>query len=253
MIALLSDVHANLEALRAVMEDVDRRNIKSIFFLGDIVGYGPNPLEVLDYLNKFKFCLLGNHDEAALKGPPKNFNPRAQQSTIWTRKQIDPESLPHKATTNKTEYERRKKNWQFLESLQPLRALGSLLFVHDYPAAPGSWKYVRKSEDAVAGLAKHPERRAIFIGHTHVAGIFTEAGRYGQPKLEHHYGFTERMVINVGSVGQPRDRDPRASYLILDEGFTFVRVAYDIEKTVAKIKAIDDLDDQLGERLREGK
>src|ERR1019366_8103908 len=93
MIAILSDVHANLEALTAVYDDLTRRDIKRVFFLGDIVGYGPNPAEVLNFIKHFEFCLLGNHDEACLKGPTKGFNPSAAKSAWWTRRQICPDEI----------------------------------------------------------------------------------------------------------------------------------------------------------------
>ena len=86
MIAILSDVHANLEALQAVYEDLKQRGCKRVFFLGDIVGYGPNPAEVLDFIQHFEFCLLGNHDEAALRGPLRKFNKIAQAHRLSTAK-----------------------------------------------------------------------------------------------------------------------------------------------------------------------
>jgi predicted phosphodiesterase len=251
MIALLSDVHANLEALRAVFQDLRQRNVQRLFFLGDMIGYGPNPVEVLEFMKHFEFCLLGNHDEAVLKGPPPTFNKYASRAASWTRKLINPGDLSMKML-RPGENKRREEQWQFLLSLKPMRRLGEMMFVHDTPAAPGSTKYVRNMKDVRDALNAHPEVRVFFIGHSHIPGIFTDKGMI-VPEPGKKYTFDGRMVVNIGSVGQPRDKDNRASYVVLlPDGFRFFRVPYEIERTMAKIRAEPELDEILAQRLVKG-
>lgn len=251
MIAILSDVHANLEALTAVYRDLQQRGIRRTFFLGDIVGYGPNPVEVLEFIKQFEFCLLGNHDEAALQGPGKNFNPMAARAALWTRKQICPDELTA-GFFRPALMQQRREQWDYLMRLKPMRTLGDILFVHDTPAAPGSWKYVRTQADAEAGFKAHPAMRAFFFGHSHVPGVWTPE-RFLAAEPGRKFDFSERVMVNVGSVGQPRDKDPRACYVILDtDGFRFIRIPYDVARTQEKIRAIPELDPALAERLAKG-
>ncbi|MCX7806296.1 MAG: metallophosphatase family protein, partial [Planctomycetota bacterium] len=251
MIALLADVHANLEALRAVFDDLRRRDIRRIFFLGDMVGYGPNPVETLEFMKHFEFCLLGNHDEAVLKGPPKSFNRYAARAALWTRRLISPDEMGIKALLP-GEHARRAEHWRFLSSLRPARTLGEMMFVHDTPADPGSARYIRNLADVAEAFAARPKERIFFVGHSHVPGIFTENGVI-VPEPGKKYTFDGRMIVNVGSVGQPRDRDIRACYVVLfPDGFRFHRVPYDIETTMRKIRAETELDDILAVRLAKG-
>ena len=251
MIAILSDVHANLEALTAVYKDLTQRGIQRIFFLGDIVGYGPNPSEVLDFIQHFEFCLLGNHDEACLKGPPKDFNAVATRAAWWTRRQVCPEEMTA-AFLRPGEYHKRQERWEYLLNLKPVRTMGDMMFVHDTPAQPGSWRYVRRREEADAGFAAHPTMRAFFFGHSHQPGVWTESD-YLAAEPGKKFEFSQRLMVNVGSVGQPRDKDPRACYVILEtDGFRFFRVPYDYVKTQEKIRACPDLDPVLADRLSQG-
>lgn len=251
MIAILSDVHANLEAMQAVFEDLKKRSCKRVFFLGDFVGYGPNPVEVLDYIKDFEFCLLGNHDEACLNGPLKTFNEMAQRSTWWTRSQICPEEMVG-SFFRPGALQKRQEQWNFLKSLKPVRMLGEMMFVHDYPAEPGCWEYVRKPSDAEKGFKVHPTVKAFFFGHSHVPGVWFEDGCVA-PEAGQRFDFKKRVMVNVGSVGQPRDKDPRACYVILEaDSFRFFRVPYDYTITQEKILANEDLDPFLAERLAKG-
>jgi len=251
MIAILSDVHANLEALQAVFQDIVSRGIKRVFFLGDIVGYGPNPVEVMEFIRHFEFCLLGNHDEAVLRGPPRNFNAAAQRATWWTREQLCPDEL-NAGFLRRAEYQRRKEYWEFLLKLKPVRVVGETMFVHDNPSRPGSWRYVRSQEEALKSFQAHAGMRAFFIGHSHIPGVWTEEGRVA-PEPGQKFDFRKRVLVNVGSVGQPRDKDPRACYVILEtDGFRFFRVPYDVEKTQRKIRGNPELDPFLAERLAKG-
>jgi len=249
MIAVLSDVHANLEALRAVIRDIGRRGVGRVVFLGDIIGYGPNPREVLDFLKNFEFCLMGNHDRAVLTGPPRYFNPIARRATDWTRKQIHPSELSFRFLRPR-EYRLRKQYWEFLLGLKPWRKVGEMFFAHDNPTRPGDDRYVRKIEEADAAFRAHPDVRLFFIGHSHIPALFMP-GRKEPVEFGRKYPFDERMIVNVGSVGQPRDKDPRACYVIVDDGVRFVRVEYDVKKTMAKIRG-KPLDPMLAERLAKG-
>jgi diadenosine tetraphosphatase ApaH/serine/threonine PP2A family protein phosphatase len=252
VIAVISDIHGNLEALMAVFEHLRQRQVKRIFFLGDLIGYGPDPGRVIDFLKHFEFCLLGNHDLAVLKGAPSYFNAPAQRAVAWTRSQVSPYELKFKALRN-AEYIRRLEAWKFLLSLRPARRLGELFFVHDTPAAPGSCGYVRRMTDAQKVFAADPKVRAFFIGHSHIPKVFTEEGM-ANPEYGRKYVFRNaRAIVNVGSVGQPRDKDPRACYVIIDEeGWRFFRVPYDVETTAGKIRAIKQLDSVLADRLAKG-
>jgi diadenosine tetraphosphatase ApaH/serine/threonine PP2A family protein phosphatase len=251
MIAILSDVHANLEALQAVYQDLVKRRIRRIFFLGDIIGYGPNPIEVLEFIKHFEFCLLGNHDEAVLLGPPKSFNTYAQRATWWTRSQLCPDELAA-AFLRPAEYRRREEYWEFLSKLKPVRLVGETMFVHDNPVRPGAWRYVRTREDADKGFRARPEIRAFFLGHSHQPVVWTEDERI-VPEPGQKFAFSQRVIVNVGSVGQPRDKDPRACYVVLEpDGFRFFRVPYDVARTQEKILANPELDPILAERLAKG-
>jgi predicted phosphodiesterase len=251
MIAILSDVHANLEALTAVWQDLTQRGIQRVFFLGDIVGYGPNPAEVLDFIKNFEFCLLGNHDEACLNGPSQRFNAAAAGSAWWTRKQICPSEIKG-VFLRPGEFQRRCAQWEYLLQLKPVRTVGEMFFVHDTPANPGSGNYVLSRAEADAGFKAHPQIRAFFFGHSHVPGVWTEKAYFGaEPGRK--FDFKQRVMVNVGSVGQPRDKDPRACYVILEpDGFRFFRVPYDLAKTQEKIRNIPEVDPKLAERLAKG-
>ena len=245
--AIISDIHSNFEAFEAVLKDIDGQNVDEIYCLGDLVGYGPNPIEVTDLVMKrVKVCLLGNHDQATLFDP-EGFNAGAEQAIYWTREQLE-NSGDVKAS----------KRWDFLGELPRQRREDDFLFVHGSPRNPLN-EYVfqedvydeKKMERLFAVIPKH-----CFQGHTHVPGVFTEAREFLVP---HDIDFTYTLgagktMINVGSVGQPRDRDPRACYVILEGNVvTFRRVEYDFEKTLSKIETIFDLDNYLGIRLRSGR
>lgn len=246
--ALISDIHSNLEALRAVLEDIRGQDIREIYCLGDIVGYGPNPRECLETVYAFTVCILGNHDQAALFDPD-GFNPVALRAIYWTREQLEAGS------GNQSAINRR---WDFLGELPRIRDEGDFLFVHGSPREPTN-EYVfpedvynqRKMQDLFGRIQQYS-----FQGHTHIPGVFTEAGEFISPE-ECDYCFDlndAKAMVNVGSVGQPRDSDPRACYAILDERtLSFRRVAYPLEDTIAKIYAEPYLDNMLGDRLREGR
>lgn len=258
MFAVISDIHSNIEALEVVLKDIEQRGIKTIYCLGDILGYGPNPKECLDLIiEKVENCVLGNHDYAVLY-EPTNFNLGAEQAAYWCREML--ESEPDEKL--------RSKRWQFLGSLSMRQTMNMELngvnaridFVHASPRRPIN-EYVFP-DDVFTSPAKlttlfEKVKHICFIGHTHLPGVFLDDPDFYTPdELGESYPIIpdEKAIINVGSVGQPRDRDSKASYVYVEgNDVKFVRVEYDFKKTSEKIYAIDKLDDFEGDRLFEGR
>jgi predicted phosphodiesterase len=246
--AILSDIHGNIEALEAVLADLASVGVDSVYCLGDIVGYGPNPRECIDRVISFDQSILGNHDQGALYDP-EGFSSGAERAIFWTRDQLEmPNGDPQQTA----------RRWQFLSELPRTVREGVYTFVHGSVRNPLS-EYVfpedthnpKKLERLFALIDRY-----AFQGHTHVPGIFTEDGRFLSPG-DVGGKFTmpnTKLMINVGSVGQPRDGDPRACYVLLsDNTVEFRRVPYPFEKTAEKIYSIAELDPFLGDRLKEGR
>lgn len=245
--ALISDVHSNLEALRVVLDDIRQQGIDEIYCLGDVIGYGPNPRECLDHVRQCRVAILGNHDQAAMFDPD-GFNPVALRAVYWTREQLEQGGTPAQINAR----------WDFLGELPRMHDEGSYLFVHGSVREPTN-EYVFP-EDVYNQRKMHALfdrlRLYSFQGHTHIPGVFTSSGEFLSPdEFNYCYRLTsEKTMVNVGSVGQPRDGDPRACYAILtDETVTFRRLEYPVEETIAKIYREPDLDNMLGDRLREGR
>jgi len=245
-LAIISDIHGNIEALSAVMEDIKAQGVDEIFCLGDVVGYGPNPRECIDVCRDFKLVLLGNHDNGALFDPD-GFSSGAERAIFWTRQQLEDTSIEGAA-----------ERWDFLAKLPRTHRVGDHLFVHGSPRSPLN-EYVfpedvynqRKIERIFGFIHQY-----CFQGHTHVPGVFTENCRFYSPtEIGNEFLLNEQKVmVNVGSVGQPRDGDPRSSYVTVDGNtLTFHRVQYDPTDTCAKIYSIEALDNFLGDRLLEGR
>ena len=249
--AVISDIHANLDALKTVLKDIDARGVEEIVCLGDIIGYGPDPCACLDLVAKrCKWALMGNHDFAVLY-EPTSFNTSAETSAFWTRRQFEVEK----------DSALRRKRWEYLGSLEIRhKALGGLC-VHASPRRPIN-EYIFP-DDVITAPTKMGQifdkfEERCFVGHTHVTGVFTsEPDFYPPAELEgqaYRFRDGEKCIINPGSVGQPRDRDPRASYAIVhDDRVEFVRIEYDVEAVVNKIKSNPELNDFLGLRLIEGR
>ncbi|MFV1965165.1 MAG: metallophosphoesterase [Pirellulaceae bacterium] len=247
--AIVSDIHGNLEALEAVLADAHDQGIEIVYCLGDIVGYGPNPRECVDHALDFAMCVLGNHDQGALFDP-EGFSSNAEQAIFWTRDQFESSAQGDGA--------KNRKRWQFLAELPRQIHEESLLFVHGSARSPLN-EYVFPEDvynprklGRIFGLI----HGSCFQGHTHVPGIFTEDGRFLHPAdIGNQYTIDGcKVMINVGSVGQPRDGNPMASYVTLDDDLVeFRRVSYAIDRTVEKIYGIPELDNFLGDRLREGR
>jgi predicted phosphodiesterase len=245
--AILSDIHGNLEALQTVLADVKEQACDQIICLGDIVGYGPNPKECIDLVKDFDACILGNHDLAALFDP-EGFSNAAEQAILWTRRQIE----------SGDDAQACYRRLEFLAHLPRTRREGGLMFVHGSVRNPIN-EYVfpediynrRKMEKLFSMVQK-----TCFQGHTHVPGVFTSGMSFLRPEeMDFRYRLSdEKVMVNVGSVGQPRDSDWRSCYVILEEPWiTFRRVEYEVDKTIEKIYANPELERFLGDRLREGR
>jgi len=250
--AIISDIHANLEALQEVLADIEKRSIQQVICLGDVVGYGPNPRECVDLvMQRCEMVLCGNHDQAVMY-EPHNFNVGAERANYWTRQLLEDES-------DKT---LRNRRWELLGRMPIRHATDGMLFVHGSPRRPVN-EYlfaedVYTNPHKVLANFERLEHNLCFVGHTHVPGVFVSDPYFDPPdelpEPRKYRRSDDRAIINVGSVGQPRDRDTRASYVVVaDECVEFVRVEYDIEKTVRKIHDIPELDDFLGNRLLDGR
>jgi predicted phosphodiesterase len=226
-VLVCSDIHANLEALEAVLADAGE--VEAVWCLGDVVGYGPNPNECVARVRSLPgiVCLAGNHDWAALgKLDVENFNSEARRAVLWTQSVLSPDS--------RAWLESRP------ETAGPLE--GKFTLAHGSPRYP-IWEYILDSPTAAANFA-YFETLVCFFGHSHVPSIFrNQAGRVRlvRPEFDRPLLLSQsRLLINPGSVGQPRDGDPRASYLILDtvaDTITYRRVTYPFEETQAKMLA----------------
>jgi len=246
--ALISDIHSNLEALEVVLGDIEQQGITEIYCLGDIIGYGPNPRECIDRVMKCQICILGNHDQGALFDP-EGFNSGAERAIFWTRDQLE---MPTGSAADNA------RRWDFLGELPRNHRENGFLFVHGSARNPLN-EYVfpediynQRKMEKIFSLVEHH----CFQGHTHVPGVFTQSLNFFSPdELGYQYRLTEdKTLINVGSVGQPRDGDPRACYVVLENNVVhFRRLEYPIDVTVKKIYDIPELDNFLGDRLREGR
>jgi predicted phosphodiesterase len=244
--ALISDIHSNYEALLAVADDIEKHNVEKVICLGDIVGYGPNPCECVDLVMDCDIAILGNHDQGALFDP-EGFNSGAERAIFWTRTQLENARDPMAEA-----------RWEFLGDRPRMHKEGKYLFVHGSARNPLN-EYVFPED-----IYNQNKMEKIFLlvdqycfqGHTHVPGIFTQSLQFLSPAdVNYTYQLgSEKALINVGSVGQPRDGDRRACYVLLDDNhITFRRVEYDVMKTREKIHAIADLDKYLGDRLLDGR
>ena len=238
-IAIVADVHANLEAFRAVLTHAGE--VDEVWSLGDIVGYGPDPGACIALLHTYPHvAIAGNHDYAATGViGTEEFNPFAAEAARWTATQLSLEDQ------------------LWLSNLSAVHIEGEFTLAHGSLNDP-VWDYL-VSPDRARGHLEHQATPYGLVGHSHLPHIYTE----GQTRLqEAGLGDGEevslgsrRFVANPGSVGQPRDGDPRAAYCLLDtetRRLSFHRVAYEIEMTQAKMRAVG-LPDYLAQRLEEGR
>ena len=230
--AIISDIHSNLEALQKALSLIDDRDIDEIICLGDIVGYGANPNKCVEIVRvRCSTTILGNHDEAALNPTiADDFNSSAKKAIQWTAEQL----------TNDCR--------AFLSALPMVERNENILFVHSSPRFPEQWDYILDREDASSAI-RHFSEKICFFGHTHIPGIFTREGRKKSITRE------EEFLINVGSIGQPRDGNPMLAFGIFDSStweYQLIRSGYDIQKAAEKIYAAG-LPKELGFRLMSGR
>ena len=241
---ILSDIHGNLEALDAVLEALADEDIDQYLCLGDVVGYGASPNECLDRVTALTAeVIAGNHDHAAIgRLDITSFNHFAAEAALWTMRQLTPAGR------------------RCLGELPYTRRIDDLYAVHASPAAPEDWNYLLSLPQVDEGFGALPGGVTICVlGHTHTPGIF-ELGpaqdRCRQvPDQEHELALGCRYIVNVGSVGQPRDRDPRSAYCVYDDEKRSVeikRVPYDLESAQRKIRDAG-LPEMLAERLAYGR
>jgi diadenosine tetraphosphatase ApaH/serine/threonine PP2A family protein phosphatase len=223
--ALISDVHGNLEALESVLRDIEKQGAEKMHFLGDAVGYGCSPNECVALITKHcDIKLLGNHDYAAMGlEAPENFNQLAQASMDWTQGELSDQTMAALTDFDMTV--------EFLD----------YFLVHASPANPDKWVYILDLSQAVNHFNDFSQE-VCFIGHTHIPVCFIEDkdGAFSeQNKAAIKRAKDKRYIINIGSVGQPRDNDPRACYMLVDtkaNKIIYRRVDYDIKKAQEKMK-----------------
>ncbi len=236
-IAIISDIHSNLEALKTVLKYIENEKISRIICLGDVVGYGPRPNECVDLIReKCDRTLLGNHDSASLEETDISyFNEYARQAILWTRKHLNKESI------------------DFLRSLPYTYPEGQTLYVHSSPVEPEEWHYVLSFGEAKYYLHQ-VDYSLVFIGHSHVAVTYSlQKGRLEETDFP--LSSEDRYIVNVGSVGQPRDGDPRASFVIFDteeNRIRYIRLEYNVRQTFEEIMD-QDIPPLLAHRLLNGR
>lgn len=246
--AIVSDVHSNLEAITAVLADADALGCEEVVCLGDLIGYGPNPRQVLRIaLQRFRFTLLGNHEEAVMTSPD-GFNWKAEASAYWTRRQL---RSPRFSVAENRIF------WEYLHSLPKDKREGDVLWVHASPMDPQR-EYILPESSYNRTLMRalfSRLKRIGFGGHTHLPGIFFPDREFiPQNRIDGAVDVTRgKYFVNVGSVGQPRDGDVRSCYVVFDgKTVLFRRVEYSYRITARKIKRIRRLPNALGARLQYG-
>ena len=232
-IAVITDVHGNMEALQACLQHATRIGFDRLALLGDFIGYGADPAAVLDCVAGMQaggaIVLRGNHEEAVLTDP-QGFNPQARASALWTREQLKPDQL------------------DFIRGLPLVAQQDWCFFAHSSAEHPERWIYVDSTRTAAGCLDAYlPGIRLGVFGHVHRQVLFHRArpdatpGRFDPvPGAEIHLSRARRWAALAGSAGQPRDGNPAASWLLLDlarEAVTFHRVAYDVDVTAQRILA----------------
>ncbi len=221
---LISDIHGNLEALSAVLSDLAKQGVDSIHCLGDVVGYGADPVACLKLVvENCDTKLMGNHEYAALGLVScESFNTAARTSTEWTQQTLDDDSIT------------------VMSDFALDRPMDDMYLVHASPFEPSDWHYILSATDAISAF-EHLKQNIGFFGHSHVPTILREK-RKSLPGFQTGHNFAAdpegRYLVNVGSVGQPRDNDPRACYVIFESeelDVEFHRVEYDIETAQRKM------------------
>jgi len=241
--AVISDSHSNLEATDAVLNEIDNRDVGEIICLGDVVGYNSNPNECVELINDREVkCIMGNHDARASGiEEPDNFTYLAKEAILWTRQQLQ------------------SKNIAFLKNLPRRLHLPAKKLLAVHGSINSTDDYIFSLQDVITNFKFMEMESAVdicFFGHTHIQIAYYNNGDNIYPVYEKEFTIKDntRYLINPGSVGQPRDGDPRAAFLIFDSDakrIEFIRVKYDIGKCLEKIMNAG-LPAELAERLKAG-
>lgn len=246
-IALLADVHANREALEACLEHARGEGADRHAFLGDLVGYGPDPEWVLETVMRLceggALAVLGNHDAGAVGWMDRRMHRDARLVVEWTRPRLGASTLG------------------FLAGLPLAVEDGESLYVHASAREPGRWGYILDPEDAELSLLAAPRSRVVVCGHVHTVKLYSQ-GTGGEvvalspaSGTSVPLGLFRRWLVVLGSVGQPRDGNPAAAYALLDTAtaeIVFERVPYDVDAAAAKIRRAG-LPESLAARLARGR
>ncbi|MFT4539221.1 MAG: putative phosphodiesterase [Planctomycetota bacterium] len=266
--AIISDLHGNVPALTVALADSRKRKVERYVCLGDVVGYGAQPRECLDIVMqrcvssppeiegialKGGICLQGNH-EYALQNSAEDFNPKARAAIEWTRDEI-----------NGDYGEESMRYWDFLDSIEPMALDEVAMFAHGSPRDPVREYLLPKDlqngpkMQANFAVMRSRGKGVCFVGHSHVPAIYYQDGSIYRPReTEGPYDLGDlnenAAIVNVGSVGQPRDGDNRLSYAVFDgQNIIFVRLAYDHATSAKLIRAVPELPDFLADRLALGR
>lgn len=222
---ICSDIHSNATAFEAVLQSMEDNGVERRICLGDLVGYGVDADECVRLArDNMDLCLIGNHDSVAIKYESSvGFNPYAKQAIEWTQNNLSADSV------------------EYLKSLPYIREENDITFVHASPLSPADWVYVTDLEEALDAF-DHFQGTYCFIGHTH-SPVIVASRPMAIPKILDEYEYTiantERLLVNVGSVGQPRDRDSRACWCLLDtetKCVRLIRVEYDVLQTQERMR-----------------
>ena len=225
-IAVISDIHANLEALEQVLIDIHGSNVDKVVCLGDSIGYGPEPEQVVTMINDHHIpSILGNHELAMIdQNYLAWFNPLARRSLLKTIEMLSTETI------------------NFISKLKPFIIYNSCRFVHGFPPDSATTYLFQVAEDELLRTIKQMKEKICFVGHTHRLEIIDFNGRsiMRSPLTQSvvNLNSSDQYIINAGSVGQPRDGDNNAKYIILDTGKNSIEVKfipYDIASVVNKI------------------
>ena len=245
-IAVITDLHANREALQAVLDHAGSQGAERHAFVGDFVGYGADPVWVIDKVRELvqggAWAVLGNHDAAVAQGPAPNMRPDARHVVEWTMAQLNPAQR------------------DFLVQLPMTQEHGELLFVHANATDPAAWGYVHDRTEAALSMMATAQR-ITFCGHMHEPRLFhlSALGKAGDflpvPGVAIPLLGSRRWLVIPGAAGQPRDGDPAAAYALYDDTcaeLTYWRVPYDTERAAAKVRAAN-LPPALARRLIDGR
>lgn len=265
--AILSDLHGNAPALERMIDDARERGVRRFVCLGDVIGYGANPRHNLDLVMRLcaavpeptegfadlqgGLCLQGNH-EYALLNTAEDFNPKARAAIEWTREELN----------RAPDTDRRYAYWDFLAELEPKAEDERAMFAHGSPRDPVREYLLPRDiadEAKMKALFSKMTRNVCFVGHSHVPAVYFEDKRLFRPQgtqgpFELGDSSAVKVIVNVGSIGQPRDGDKRLSYVLFDgTELTFVRLEYDVEQAAGAIRGVDELPDYLADRLLVGR